>query len=55
MSQHDDVTMDDELIRQAMRRAGRKGGKRRVRKGFATMEPQRLSDLSAKGVRARRG
>ncbi len=29
---HDDVTMDDELVRQALRLAGRKGGRRRVRK-----------------------
>ncbi len=30
---HVGMTMDDELIRQAMRMASRKGGSRRVRKG----------------------
>lgn len=45
--------VDKETISRVMREMGRKGGKAKVKKGFAAMSEEQLKRVSAKAVKAR--
>ena len=42
----------EEAVREYMRQNGRKGGKAQVKKGFANMDREKLSEVSRKGGKA---